>query len=330
MDTFTVLVFGWYDRGNCGDELMKAAMKAAFEPQGLTLRFVDRIDDLNGVSGVIFGGGSILLDAPDVTPQAYAILLSGSVPVFYVGVGLETDVHPRHQALLSVARKIVTRSQERPDGWTHETVVSYDIVYSLASQMQKVPAIAKRNSVLVVPNIELIPTYDRPHWMHIGWERFKDEMAQVLDELIVREDVMPEFMLMCLNPHQDDAWAMNEIVARMTKRSTQFRVHRVSAADDIVSLMCQFRAVITQRFHGIVLAEIAGVPYVSLCHHDKLRYAHPHRGESLEFHGATKKQVLSAVQRSLAAELQPYVPNMDTFNEAVLCIASIVKSRAAK
>ena len=52
--------------------------------------------------------------------------------------------------------------------------------------------------------------------------------------------------------------------------------------------------VITQRYHGIVLAQMAGVPHVSIDHHDKLKFAYPKVGMSVPYHGFSKALISDA------------------------------------
>lgn len=281
-----VLAYGWYGRGNAGDELMKLALQELFRPRNVILRFINNIDikDLKlasgeFVDGIIFGGGSILDGAPNVKAAALDVLLNRKVPVFYLGVGSETAVNPVHESLLRIARVTAFRDKDIPD-----------LVYSLTT-----PELHKPDrGVLIVPNIEVIPTTESPHWMHVAWEQYKNEMAQTLDELI-DSNVKSEFLLMCQNSRMDDAWAATELIARMKRRSWEKIVHRAGDDMSTCTLMSKFRVVVTQRYHGIILAEVAGVRYVSLDHHDKLKNATPHRGRHMSYYGVNKATLKSAI-----------------------------------
>lgn len=302
-----VLAYGWYGRGNAGDELMKLALQELFRPRNVTLRFSNNIDidslklPLGGfVDGVIFGGGSILDGAPNIKQPALDVLLSRKVPVFYVGVGPETAVEPIHASLLAVARVIAFRDKDIPD-----------LVYSLTP-----PAVQKTtHDVLIVPNVEVVPTTESPHWAHVAWEQYKNETAQALDELL-DAGIKPEFLLMCKNPRMDDAWPATELVARMKRRSWDKVMHR--APDDLTTcaLMSKFRVVMTQRYHGIILAELAGVRYVSLDHHDKLKNATPHRGRHISYYGVNKTSLKSAIMdAAVEGKIAPHVVSHQIYDE---------------
>jgi hypothetical protein len=302
-----VLAYGWYGRGNAGDELMKLALQELFRPRNVVLRFTNSIDmkDLKlasggFVDGVIFGGGSILDGAPNVKAPALEALLTRKVPVFYMGVGPETAVDPVHASLLAVARVIAFRDKDIPD-----------LVYSLSQPELHEP----KPSVLIIPNIEVVPTTESPHWMHVAWEHYKNEMAQALDEL-VDNNVKPEFLLMCKNPRMDDAWPATELLSRMKRRPWEKIMHR--AGDDLstCTLMSRYRVVVTQRYHGIILAEIAGVPYVSLDHHDKLKNATPSRGRHLSYYGVYKAILKSAIEDAFEqGKIPPHVVPHEIYDE---------------
>lgn len=318
-----VLVYGWYGRGNAGDELMKRALVGMFRPRGLELSFVDRIgvqqlldyDKPKGyVGGVIFGGGSILIDAPDVSPEALVLLLTGEVPVFYIGVGFETEVHPVHRQLLAVARVVAARERDIPD-----------LAFSLPDTGIGLTDPPRR--LLVIPNAETVPTWQDPHWMHVAWERFKDEAAQAFDAM-VDDNVSVSFLLMCSNPRLEDAWAAGELMARMRRRDCVRPVFRLTHDVDALALVRAHRAVLTQRYHGIILSEMAGVPYVSIDHHDKLKNARPSRGLHLPFHGACKDDLIVALNASLGAErMVPHRVPSRVYDDLADAVVGIVKER---
>lgn len=313
----TALVYGWYGRGNAGDELMKHAIAGMLRPRGFELSFVDKIgvpqllnyDKPEGyVDAVIFGGGSILYGEPIVTPEAMTLLLEGKVPVFYVGVGVETAIHPKHQALMNVARIVAARERDIPD-----------LAFSLPVPDHVISHPPR--GLLVIPNIEVVPTWSDPHWKHLAWERYKDEFAQALDHLI-DGGLDVSFLLMCSNPHMEDAWAASELLARLKRRGNQKCVFTAGAG--VITLMQRHEAIVTQRYHGIILAEAAGVPYVSIDHHDKLKNATPNRGIHLPYHGVRKDELIGSIEKSLATTLSPHQVPRQVYDDLADKIAGIV------
>jgi hypothetical protein len=98
-----VLVCGWYGDdgngiGNLGDDLFIRAFRALFPT--LTLIFTASItaDKLADVDAVFFGGGSFLGGAPSIAINAIPILKTKKL--FYIGVGVESYIHPLHLELM--------------------------------------------------------------------------------------------------------------------------------------------------------------------------------------------------------------------------------------
>jgi len=315
----TALVYGWYGRGNAGDELMKQALVSMFKPRGFELSFVDRIDvpqllDYSKpgdqvIDAVIFGGGSILYGAPDVTPAALQLMLSDKVPVFYLGVGGETQVHPVHQQLLKVARVVAYRERDIPD-----------LVFSLPTPDLEIDH--QSDGLLVIPNVETVPSWEDAHWKHVAWEHYKNEFSQAIDQL-VDNGLNVSYLLMCSNPQMEDAWATSELIARM-KRRPKVRPVYVGMGMGIVSTMRRHKAVVTQRYHGIILAEAAGVPYVSIDHHDKLKNATPSRGVHVPYYGATKASLISSIESALKMTLEPHRVPRQVYDDLVDTIVDVV------
>lgn len=304
----TLLVFGWYGKGNIGDELMKRALTRLFNARNVDLRFVDHIDlgDLLTSQGIIFGGGSILHDAPDVTPRALDVILK-TVPVFYLGVGLESPPHQIHADLLRVARLVIKRSD------VGHGEFAYDLVYSLPFIDDPQP----RQGIVIVPNIELLPTNQSSNWAQLAWLRYVDEMSQVLDYFDKAGESI-SFLPMCKNDRQDDAWAISSMVSHMTRRSTKFKTHHIGPrAQEIINLFQRSKCIVTQRYHGIVLAEMAGTSYVSIDHHDKLSQALPRRGQHLSYHGVTKSTIIAAIEKAMLTHFSPFVPDMSMYHLVV-------------
>src|SRR5271163_1304539 len=127
-----VLVYGWYYQGNIGDDLFMESFRHLFPD--FEFIFTENInsDKLKDVDAVFFGGGSFLLDRPLITEDALKILKSKKI--FYLGVGVEVDIHPIHIELMSSALMIATRSKNQIDKLRLlNKNVSYipDLIYSL-------------------------------------------------------------------------------------------------------------------------------------------------------------------------------------------------------
>lgn len=326
-DRCKAIIYGWYSRGNVGDEMMKAALTRMLVPREASVSFVDAInfDDLSGASVVIFGGGSILHDAPAVSAEALAAMLSGKIPVMYVGVGTETSIDPVHASLMKISRLFATRSPSSEKLLSLDNVwLIPDLAYSLAPTLERAPK--KPFGTLIVPNIEVVPSWSDHHWVHVAWEHYKNEMSQFLDQLI-DDGITPSFLTSCDNPTCSDTWAAHEIMARMKRRANNIAIFSSSCStEDLLSLVSKHRAVITQRYHGTIIADIVGVPYVSIHHHDKIKQVISNRGTLLDYHSFSKDDLNFAHTAMLNASIEPANVDREIFD----CLADEIVGIASK
>lgn len=291
----TILVYGWYNQGNVGDELFKEAFKHLFPEYQFI--FADRItkNSLKDVAAVFIGGGSFLYAPLNMEDGAFELLKKQKL--FYIGVGPETAIGDQHRELMKVARLIAIRSETHLDiirGLNQNTLVIPDIVYSLQSSVKKESP--RDRSVLIIPNTATVPNWQDPNWKHAAWNYFKSEFAQFLDTLI-SWNYSIKFLAMCQNPKSNDHYAAVEIINHMSNKESGFLLNdSLSTIEEVTQVISQHSTIVTQRFHGIVLAEMARVPYVSLYHHDKLKHCSPGDGIFLSYYGITKAQLLSGFE----------------------------------
>ena len=270
-----VLVFGWYgkEHNNLGDEFFIEIFRALFPSFQLT--FVDRITPalLQDQDAVFLGGGSFLDQAASIIPRAIPLLKK--MPLFYLGVGAETNIHPFHEELLYAAKLIVLRSSAKAEEIKRinpNVVVATDLVYlhSLLAPQKTEKVETKAKSILILPNVSLVPQWQAEHWKHLFWEHFRHEFAQFLDELIDR-GYSPKFFSMCQSKALSDDWAALAIISTMKHRHSDLLLKVApKTIQETLDVVAGYKTVITQRYHGIVLAALANIPYVAIAHHDKL------------------------------------------------------------
>ena len=312
------LVYGWYGHGNVGDELMKAGIAELLKRAECSATFTDVLVEKDVVCAdiVIIGGGCVLDRVPKTDNVATGLLASGSVPVAFISVGLETEVCDFFAALLRIAMCVIVRSPSRLE-WVRElnagAELAPDIAYSVLNATR--PHSNERRGVLFLPNVEVMPRRDSAHWVHLAWDVFRSECSQFLDELIIQGNSVT-FATMCRNDAMDDAWTAVGIASMMKARSLRLATSVPYASIDVHD----YDFVITQRYHGIVVAETACIPYISIDHHNKLAHAWPHRGCHISYYGTNKHDMLSAFAFSYgvplsqdALDMSPY----EKFSEAL-------------
>jgi hypothetical protein len=152
-----------------------------------------------------------------------------------------------------------------------------DLVYSLNYNGKT----KKSNAIAFLPNLNIVPTYLDPHWKHISWDFFKNEIAQTFDKLI-NDGYNINFIPMSYG-HYNDNHAGIEILNRMTL-GKEIKILK-SNSNNIFNLLNKHKLIISQRYHGIILANILKIPSISIYHHDKLKIDnHP----QINYFGANK------------------------------------------
>lgn len=301
-----VLVYGFYYKDNLGDDLFIDAFKKIF-PE-LEFEFVNQITEsaLNGVSTVFIGGGSFLFAEPKFTPGALTLLKDKNI--FYISVGGETDIHPIHLELMQKAKLIAIRNEKyfrKIDSINSNTIIIPDIVYALGKKTPKIHNLKKK--VLIIPNLSVVPKWSDEHWKHASWSYFKSEFAQFLDFLIETKNRV-NFLAMSVADNLDDTWAATEIISHMQHRSGKMVIDHVSTADKAIDLISQYDLVISQRFHGIILAELARVPCLTIHHHDKLKNSYLNEGSFISYYGLSKQMLIDQFNKTIHMECVPDQP----------------------
>ena len=132
-----VLVYGWYNQGNVGDDLFMEAFRHLFPDFQFIFSEIITSDLLVDVSVVFFGGGSFLIDSPRVTEDA--LLLLKEKKIFYIGVGTETNIHPVHIDLIKRSCLVATRSMDQIhhlSSLNDKVIFVPDLVYALQPKVQ--------------------------------------------------------------------------------------------------------------------------------------------------------------------------------------------------
>jgi hypothetical protein len=73
----------------------------------------------------------------------------------------------------------------------------------------------------------------------------------------------------------------------------------------VTSLISKYDAVITQRYHGSILSEIADVPSLTIHHHDKLKNV---SGRTISYYGISKNLLLNELNLILKRKVHAILP----------------------
>jgi polysaccharide pyruvyl transferase WcaK-like protein len=291
-----VLVFGFYKKRNTGDNLFCEAFRLLFPNINFSFSDSITVNNIKDTSAVFFGGGSFLNSDLNISEECLNLIKTKKI--FYVGVGAETAISASHKDLMSTARLIAIRSPvglEKVKNLNNNVMVIPDLVYALTPEY-KIKTQSK--SVLILPNIYVVPKNTDEHWKYNSWDHFKFEFSQFVDHLIAHNYNI-NFAAMCNNKEENDENAAIEIINSMTNRSYDYLVDVPRKSQEIFKMFSKYDIIITQRFHGIVLAEMLKIPYISLFHHDKLNSSYLNDGAFISYYASSKQTFIDQFNYSI-------------------------------
>ena len=299
-----VLVYGYCHKGNAGDDFFQDAFELLFPQYRFTFTDCITCEQANSHDVLWIGGGS-LLDG-EIVAEPIARLSYQSMPTLYLGVGTETDIHPDHQYMLQHALLVATRTAGTT--FAHPRLIHIpDLVYALSGRIQEAPT-TKR--LLFLPNISVVPNHADPHWKHSSWQYFKTECAQFLDQ-VIGNGYEVNFCAMSHNPEANDVWASAELLNMMRSRhGVRVLTYQARSFQQLLAVFGQYSHIVTQRYHGIVVADIAQRPVVSIAHHDKLKA----NSSVVPYYGVTKHDLLVQLE---SAKVNPVNADFTEFKAAV-------------
>jgi len=278
-----ILVCGWYFHKNLGDDLFIQAFQFLFPNYNLIFTNHITIDLLN-VDAVFIGGGSFLESPLDLSPQAFQLLKTKKI--FYLGIGAETNIDAMHQELLSLAKLVAIRSH---NVWieTLNHILIPDLVYCLPVKYFSTKI---NKSVLIIPNISVIPSWNEEHWKHTAWNYFKTEFVQFIDFLIDNNYAI-DFLPMCLDEKLNDMAACYEIINNSKYREKLNIIDTPLTFNQSTLLFSKYQYVISQRFHGLVLSEVSETPCLVISHHQKLISS-----KNISYYNLSKNKLIESFQ----------------------------------
>lgn len=311
------LVYGWYGEGvkNIGDSLFCKAFEHLFPD--INFKYVKELHqrDIDQADIIIFGGGSFLYAPINYKNIDNIVELLSTKKVFYIGVGVETDIHSMHQALMQKAGLIATRTVggiAKLQTITNAKILEIpDLAYALTDRINLSPLVIP-NSILVMTNAELLPRWHDIHWKHASWNYFKSEFSQFLDTLRETKHTVT-FASMCSNAKLHDLGAAVEISNQMRHRD--FNSQLCDLPDDfgkLTDILSQYDLIISQRYHGAILADMCKRPCVVIAHHDKLKNTTP-SAVTVPYYGVSKQSLCDAVLKTKTTSILPI--KLDIFED---------------
>jgi hypothetical protein len=147
--------------------------------------------------------------------------------------------------------------------------------------------------------------------------------VQFLDWL-VENNYHPSLFSMCKDRKADDSWAGAELISAMNKRSQAcISLAQPKNFSELSKLVSAHSLLITQRFHGIILAEMTQTPYLAIHHHDKLLPSNATEGTFLSYYNCSKHLLIEAFEKTrvMHFKLPPIPPTtFESFKEEVISL----------
>lgn len=316
-----ILVYGWYGHQNIGDELMAKALQKML-PE-FELKFVDYLkkQDVENCKLLLVGGGSFLY-AP-IRGEIEAKELLDTKSIIYIGVGAETAVHAEHEQLLLKAKGIFIRN--KPCKQFQDITKNYQIISDLtlvfcSNDYKKKPL----KKLLYIPNAELLPNVNSSLWVKTAWDYSKSELCQTFDHLI--EDGWSVTLApFCNDKRTQDIWACHEIASYCKNRQKVDVLSTKWFGDCSFEIIReqydQNSIVITQRFHGALIAQSTSTPSITIHHHDKLASLDKNITTLIPYYGLRKQLLLDSISNVRMPVSNSYI---STFEQFVLSVKNLM------
>lgn len=314
MGSKKVLVVGWYNKGNLGDEAFKSSFRLLWPKT--TFDFQDHIPpDVNASYDCVFIGGGSFLDLP--LPQIETV----SIPMGFIGIGLGRFIEPANLAAIRRAAVVIVRDTLSAGYLPPEIghIVAPDLVFA---QPNDYPYSGSNRHVLVIGNDFLSPSYKSAEWQSLAYAWFCQEFAKIADQMVDHR-VHVELIPMCINKSIDDRRFNSQIVTRMKHRGL-VNWETVEVGDAKLRwLIAESELVVSLRLHGAILAAMAGTPFVLIGSHEKMDgfMETLDTGMYLDYYGFTSRGFDAAIRNPKMKAPTSYPDNA---RERWKCIADIV------
>lgn len=274
-----VLVYGWYNKGNVGDESYKLSFPRLFP--GCDFTFTSHLDNslLDGKDCLVLGGGNIL-DKKYVSAISKAVRDSGwdkPIHAFSVGYGdlgmTKEDIN-MFSSIRVRDEKAVSRIASR--GYSS---VEYcpDAAFCMEPDIENGRRLWKEyyerqglelydKKVVVVFNAHLMISHNDVLLRDgLRFFQFAYDWTQIIDH------TSASFMFIPFGTHfpWDDRVPNAWIASKCKWHRKNCMVYDPPSIQETLDLIASSDALVTQRFHSTIFATLGCVPFVDIFHHDK-------------------------------------------------------------
>lgn len=283
-----LLILGFYDRANLGDEMFKETIPLLVPDWVCTFVATDDyVDDGTQWDGIICGGGDIFNDY--FLTKIERITSKVSCPVYLLGVGV-----PYESMLNSPRVRLFDHIflRERTDLSSFGQVLGSQWVHVLPDLgFLKEPRLWTGQHSKEIGVFPATPCLRDPG----HWEALLEQIRQIPDGYTIR--IIP------FNSSNNSSENDGEACRRLKEAFPQAIVdHRNWSVDELLDSMSGLAASVCVRFHSHIFSTVAGCPFVSVATSRKVRlYTEEHRIPQLTMSALlSRRESLSQLLFSIA------------------------------
>ncbi|KAA2211410.1 polysaccharide pyruvyl transferase family protein [Teichococcus oryzae] len=260
---------GWYGRGNCGDEAFRDVHRLLFPGHD-----IEWVTDLEADSAAEDDGSVHVLGGGDVFLPYYLRSIPANRKFFVYGVGLGSDeqraaVVEQRDRLLGVW----LRNQEDVDALRAEGIDAHftpDIVFNLAPEIaRRIPAQAARlgkirkSVALIVSNTATQDSYRTGNLSEFFYAQYmRLNLAKLFSELAKYYDV---YGIPFSSDRNDfDLGYLYDVVTNVSRQESVRILDEPMEPLEVGAVLANMDLVVSMKFHGLVFAAAAGVPFVNI------------------------------------------------------------------
>lgn len=265
-----ILVIGWYNHGNVGDEAFKTAFQTLFPQFDFTFDTRPH-DDTNAAFDAVWVGAGSYLD------EHVGGLAGITIPMGFIGIGMNYQPGDLLLSKMALAKALVVRDSLTMKALTQaglSPVLAPDLAFAnpvLANNPQP----EKVKKAVVLMNDFFMPKMGGESWQTAAWGWFQHEFSRALQGLI-DDGYTVSFVPMCQGGIDDrrPAGAVIGYLPTEYQAKTEW-VHspgpNVPPEQVVHNAIAEADLVVTQRYHGMVFAAQMGKPFIAISGHDKVK-----------------------------------------------------------